>query len=209
VQQPHIVRGHSSAAKTSGSGASVGHVLSATDNAPARSDKPPVINRKLTNWRYVVGTFQIKIPVSTKDLILPAEENTLAIFKWRLQQMAPANRWYPVLQRYIAYLSARVDGLGGNSGTIEPSPNGVPPGGKPPVSEVREYTGKVCEVFYDCFGRLEGFALTTCSESHVFRTCESAIGEILLRACKERLLLSVFARGKEMKIQRLVIRCCC
>lgn len=33
------------------------------------------------NWRYVIGTFQVKIPVSTADAILPDEENTLAIFK--------------------------------------------------------------------------------------------------------------------------------
>jgi hypothetical protein len=50
-----------------------------------------VINRQ-RSWRYVVGAFQIKIPVSTKDEILPLEENTLAIFKWRLQVMSPSNK---------------------------------------------------------------------------------------------------------------------
>ena len=185
-----------------------GHVLRSR-HAAALVEQPPPIARELPNWRYVVGTFQVKIPVATKDLILPAEENTLAIFKWRLQQMAPSNRWYPVLQRYIAYLSARVDGLGGNSGAIEPSPTGVPPGGKRPGADhVVEYTGKVCEVVYDCFGRLEGFALTTCSGSHIFRTCDDAIGEIVLRACKEGLLLSVHVGGgHEMKIQKLIVRC--
>ena len=57
------------------------------------------------NWRYVVGTFQVRIPVSTAHLILREEEYTLPIFKWRLQQMATTKRWYPVLQRYISYLA--------------------------------------------------------------------------------------------------------
>ena len=78
------------------------------------------------SYRYVVGTFQVKIPVTTADAILPAEENTLAIMKWRQQQMAPSNRWYPVLGRYIDYIAARVDGLGGDSTSILPSPNGAP-----------------------------------------------------------------------------------
>jgi hypothetical protein len=80
----------------------------------------------LSNWRYVTGTFQVKIPVTTKEVMLFPEENTLAIMKWRLKNMSPANRWYLVLQRYISYLSARVDGLGGNSDEIKPSPTGIP-----------------------------------------------------------------------------------
>jgi hypothetical protein len=79
------------------------------------------------NWRYVTGTFQVRIPVTTKETMLLPEENTLAIMKARLQAMSPANRWYPVLQRYILYISARIDGLGGDSASIKPSFNGVLP----------------------------------------------------------------------------------
>ncbi len=39
--------------------------------------------------RYVVGSFQIKIPVETAATMLPVEENTLAIMKARLAAMAP------------------------------------------------------------------------------------------------------------------------
>src|SRR6185369_2093900 len=95
--------------------------------AAASAETLAAVVKKPKNWRYIVGTFQIKIPVTTRDVMLFPEENTLAIMKWRLQQMAPANRWYPVLKRYISYLAARVDGLGGNSDSILPSPNGVPP----------------------------------------------------------------------------------
>ena len=54
------------------------------------------------NWRYVVGTFQVKIPVSRGDTLLRDEENTLAIMKWRLGQIATTNRWHPVLERCSA-----------------------------------------------------------------------------------------------------------
>jgi hypothetical protein len=159
----------------------------------------------LISWRYVVGTFQVQIPVATGDKILPSEENTLAIMKWRLQQMAPTNRWYPALLRYISYLAARVDGLGGDSNSILPSPNGVPP---QQIHPERVYTGRVSEVFFDCFGDFEGFALDDCKGAHPFKTRQQDIGEIALRACKERLLLSVYVEcGDECRICRLVIRC--
>ena len=79
------------------------------------------------NWRYVTGTFQVRIPVTTKDIMLTPEENTLAIMKARLQAMSPSNRWYLVLQRYILYISARIDGLGGDSQSIKPSFHGIVP----------------------------------------------------------------------------------
>jgi hypothetical protein len=158
-------------------------------------------------WRYVVGTFQVQIPVTTKDKILPSEETTLAFMKWRLGQMSPSNRWYAVLQRYIAYVSARVDGLGGNAQAIPPSLSGIPPEITLPGAE-RQFTGKVCEVLFDCFGDFEGFVLSDCERAHTFKTREPGLMEIVLRACKERLLLSVYVdRGHGNRICRLVIRC--
>ncbi|MCL5259143.1 hypothetical protein ACSYAY_10840 [Leptospirillum ferriphilum] len=160
------------------------------------------------SWRYVIGTFQVKIPVATKEVMLFPEENTLAILKWRLQQMSPSNRWYPVLERYIGYISDRVDGLGGNASSILPSPEGAPP---EQIVEVpgHEYTGKVCDIFFDCFGDFEGFVLRDCCGTHTFRTRERGIEELVLRACKERLLLSVCVEGlpDEHRICKLVIRC--
>jgi hypothetical protein len=135
-------------------------------------------------------------------MLLP-EENTLAIMKWRLQQMSTLNRWYPVLERYISYIAARVDGLGGDFGSILPSPNGVP------VKALEyEYTGKVREVVFDCFGDFEGFVLTDCHHKHVFKTRERGLEEIILRACQQRLLLSVYVEeGEKHRICKLVIRC--
>ena len=79
----------------------------------------------MRNWRYIVGTFAVRIPVATADTILPLEEDALAIMKWRLGQMTPPNRWIAVLKRYIDQIAGRVNGLGGQAGTIEPSPWGA------------------------------------------------------------------------------------
>jgi hypothetical protein len=164
-------------------------------------------SKDLRNWRYVIGTFQVKIPVTTGEAMLFPEENTLAIMKWRLQQMPPSSRWYLVLRRYISYLSARVDGLGGNSGLIEPSPIGVPPKRSQRCPE-QEYTGKICEVSFDCFGDFTGFVLCDCHGTHTFRTRERGIAELALRACRERLLVSVYATVEHGgHICRIVIRC--
>ncbi|MGF6600669.1 hypothetical protein P3T23_005408 [Paraburkholderia sp. GAS448] len=176
-------------------------------NVTAAAATKPGGTPAMRNWRYVVGTFQVKIPVTTSAVMLRPEENTLAIMRWRLQQMAPANRWYPVLQRYIDYIGARVDGLGGNSAAILPSPTGVPV--KPPrEGREHEFTGKVCEVLFDCFGDFEGFVLSDCCHTHAFKARERGIGEVVMRACKERLLVTVrFEAGREDAVCSLAIRC--
>ena len=87
---------------------------------------PPASERAI-NWRYVTGTFQVKIPVGDEQQLLRPEENTLAILKWRLEQYPPLYRWRPVLERYIEYIEGRVRGFGGDPGAIEPSPTGLPP----------------------------------------------------------------------------------
>jgi hypothetical protein len=173
-----------------------------------------VVNAKaretMRNWRYVVGSFAVRIPVTTAKVMLPLEENTFAIMKWRLSQMAPSNRWIPVLRRYIGLIEGRIWALGRDPGTIKPSPYGLLPlgTGKEGEDETAEFTGKVCEVIYDCFGDFEGFVLDTCSAKHGFSSRERAIGELVLRACRERLLLSVFVeRADEQKVRKLIVRC--
>jgi hypothetical protein len=167
----------------------------------------PSINR---NWRYVVGTFQITIPVQAADQLLVPVARTLSIMKWRLQQTPIANRWYPVLKRYVSYLIGSVSALGLNPGEINPSPIGFPlPITLSSCEDTIEHTGKVCEVLFDCFGDFEGFVLDVCcSESIRFKTRESGIANLVLRACRDRLLLSVFVeRGSAQKICKLAVRC--
>lgn len=183
------------------------HMTDTPPTAAASTTAAVKPGRVMKNWRYVTGTFQVKIPVTTPEVMLRPEEDTLAIMKWRLQGMATSNRWYLVLQRYISYLSARVEGLGGDPYAIPPSPEGAPVKDDD-AHDLVAYTGKVIEVIYNCFGNLEGFVLADCCSSREFRTRERAIGEIALRACKEQMLLSVYVdRRHQDCIRKLVIRC--
>jgi hypothetical protein len=165
--------------------------------------------------RYIVGSFQVKIPVSTGEAMLPAEETTLAILKARLQALPKTNRWYPVLLRYIAQIAGRVDGLGGDANAIPPSLLGYLPGHhhpvRPPVhrpceENLKEFTGKVCEVVFDCFGDFVGFVLDDCCERRTYESRERQIGDMVLRALRERLNLMVVTAGKEHRIVRLVAK---
>jgi hypothetical protein len=77
-----------------------------------------------------------------------------------------------------------------------------------PCEDVVEYTGRVEEIIFDCYGDLEGFVLADCCSVHSFKTREKEIGEILLRACKDRLTVSVFIpRTGPPRIQKIVVRC--
>ncbi|HEY7097842.1 MAG TPA: hypothetical protein VH437_14040 [Terriglobales bacterium] len=173
-----------------------------------RREKSENIPPQLGNWRYVIGTFQVKIPVTTAEVMLFPEENTLAIMKWRLQQVPPGNRWYPVLKRYISFIADRVKGLGGDPDAIPPSPDGAPVRTPKPCEDVVEYTGRVAEIIFDCYGDLEGFVLADCCSIYSFKTREKEIGEIVLRACKDHFTVSVFVpRTGPRRIQKVVIRC--
>ena len=81
----------------------------------------------VADWRYVVGTFAMRIPVRQERAILPEEEDLLAILKWRLSIVSSVDRWRPVLHRYIDYVSARVNGMGGNAATIPAAQSGYYP----------------------------------------------------------------------------------
>jgi hypothetical protein len=174
------------------------------DERAALAKQGPVMR----NWRYVTGTFQVKIPVTTAEVMLRPDEDALAVMKWRLQQLAPTNRWHPVLERYISYLGARIAGLGGNPDEIPPSPDGAPIGDGTEVAQA-SFTGKVDELIYDCFGRFEGFVLAgCCGDKRGFRTTECGFEEILLKSCKGCLLVTVYLeRGREECIRRLVVHC--
>ena len=62
---------------------------------PPSNPAPPT--PEISTWRQIAGAFQVRIPVTTSAVMLPIEENTLAVLKWRLEQISPVNRWYPVL----------------------------------------------------------------------------------------------------------------
>jgi hypothetical protein len=161
-----------------------------------------------TNWRYTVGTFQVKIPVAHGTTLLPAEENTYSIMKWRLDLLAPTDRWYPVLQRYVDYLADRVTAFGGDPSSIIPSPSGVPhshpgPGGG---VDTQEYTGKIEGLVYDRFGDFEGFLLRTeHGHEHRFHTDEEEIGKLVRWAWGDRIVVSVRVRHDHPHIPTSIV----
>lgn len=104
-----------------------------TDTVAIPTGNPDPATPEQDYIRQMSGAFQISIPVTNAGGMLWQEENTLAVLTWRLQHMSPVNRWYPVLQRYISLVSARIKGLGGDPGSIPPTLGGIPPtkgGGK-------------------------------------------------------------------------------
>jgi hypothetical protein len=143
----------------------------------------------------VTGTFQIKVPVTEEAAMLPAAEDMLAIFKWRLQAVPASNRWHKVLQRYVDYLSDKVDALGGRAAGIPPSLKGRPETRRPrprPDEDIG-FTGKVVGLSYDRFGEFEGFTLRLESgRKRFFRGREHAIEQLVRTAWLERFVVSVY-----------------
>jgi hypothetical protein len=155
--------------------------------------------REIIGWRYVVGAFQIRIPVSTGPKLLPPEESLLALFKWKLEQTPVTNRWYLVLQRYVDQVSGRVNGFGGNAGSVGASQGGFTSGGAGgkhhhhPHGMLEEYTGKVAAVIYDRFGDFEGFVVRSeRGHEHHFRGREPEIERLVRYAWGDRAVISVF-----------------
>jgi hypothetical protein len=96
--------------------------------------------------------------------------------------------------------------LGGVAGNIPPSLNGFPPPPRPP-REAEEFTGKICEVLFDCHGDFDGFVLDDCCESHFFRSRAKAIAKLALWACREAVTVSVYVDGgPKRKIRRLAVK---
>lgn len=151
----------------------------------------------MTNWRYVTGAFQVTIPVTTAAVMLWPDENTLAIVRWRLTQIATTDRWHPVLTRYADYLAARIDGLGGNAESIKPSLDGAPPTGLD-RGRAHEHAGRVLDVAFGCYGELQGFTIEACCGGrHTFPAREPALLDLVLRALRERLTLVVLTDGAD------------
>jgi len=159
-------------------------------------------SRKSRGLRYVTGAFQIEIPVTRESVMLHPEENTLAILKWRLQNMSPVYRWYPVLKRYIDYVSGRVDGSGGIANAIPPSPLGAPGkrttgGVTPPGDHGDEHEGKIAGLIFDQFGDFEGFLLDTGEGERKYFSREKEMEKLAERAWRERLRISVLVERDE------------
>ena len=143
-----------------------------------------------TNWRYVTGAFQVKIPVSKAPAILPQERDTLAIFKWRLLQTSPTSRWYPVLQRYVDLVAARV-GRPRRRPWGDRAVTGRRASTRPREAGPDHHRQGAGGPLRHCAGHIEAFVLGGCCEHAEFRASEPGLSRILLQAMRHRLRVTV------------------
>ncbi len=153
-------------------------------------------------WRRVVGSYQLTIPVRTKEVIVDAESRLLSVLRWILDAVPAGDRWQPVFSRYVSLIGDRVGGLGGDPDHIKPSPDGAggeAGGGQPghPPGHGHEHThryqGKVSGLIYDCFGDYAGFLLDTCGKELEFCAREHQIEALARTAWRERMAITVVA----------------
>jgi murein tripeptide amidase MpaA len=160
--------------------------------------------------RKTLGAFRLRVAVKTGDPLLSKLVRNLAVLKYIFEAIPLADPWHPVFVRYIAQLGDQIKGLGVDPGSVPPSADdpGIPGRGVG-GGELECFTGKVAEVFFDCFGHFEGFVLEGCDcRPHRFESREKGIGELVLRACKEGLLLSVcVSKECKGKIHEIIVLC--
>ena len=165
----------------------------------------------------IIGSCDFRIQVSKAELILDEEARNLSVFKHILSTVPTENRWYPLMQRYVHHFGLKVDALGGDSSAVHPNPDGS---GRPydphqeelgqdkdkPDKGREEFTGLVRDIFYDCHGRFEGIELESCGSVRLYKGCEPKLEEVVIRACRERLKVTVLGEGDE--IRRIIVHCC-
>lgn len=149
----------------------------------------------LIRWRRIVGSYQVTIPVCTKEAILPRETRLLSVLRWILKSVPAGDRWYPVFSRYVGLIAERVGALGGDPSRVEASPAGSEgeAGRKPGQEQERteHHDGKVTGLIYDYFGDFEGFLLDVDGKEVAFHAREHQIEALARIAWHERIAITV------------------
>ena len=157
----------------------------------------------IIRWRRIVGSYQITIPVRTKEVMVERDTRLLSVLRWILQSIPTDDRWYQVFSRYVDLMGDRVGALGGDPDYVEPSPDGSGgvrgegDGGDHGTGEERRhhFDGKITGIIYDCFGDFEGFVLDCCGSEIVFAAREHRIEALAMIAWRERIAVTVVAIG--------------
>jgi hypothetical protein len=165
-------------------------------------------------WRQVEGAFRFHIAISTKEQLLLTEERLLAVLRWMATQTPTTRRWYPVLHRYIDDVAGRVEGFGGNPGSIEPSPTGQVPRSPSEKDDEddeddeqgdEEIVGKVFAVLFDHFGDFDGFVIETeDGRRHRFSSREHRMRVVVEEALEDRLRVAVEVRRRRREVPRRI-----
>jgi hypothetical protein len=117
--------------------------------------------------------------------------------RWIHQGIPASDRWSPVFERYLAQIADRVHGFGGDPTQILPSPTGEGSRKHRRHEERRVYTGKIAGLIFDRFGDFEGFLLDTEGGERAFHSREKEVEELIERAWRERLRITVWAERDE------------
>jgi murein tripeptide amidase MpaA len=160
--------------------------------------------------RKVLGAFRVRVVVKVGEPLLGKLVRNYAVLRYVFGAIPASDSWYPVFVRYIKQLGDQIQGLGVDPGLIPATPDdpGIP--GRPYDRDRDCFTGKVSEVIFNCFGDFEGFVLATCEKCHRFKTTEKGIKDLVLVACKERLLITVCVRGEcHGQIREIIVRSGC
>jgi Carbohydrate-binding module family 5/12 len=84
-----------------------------------------VVHQLSRSRQRVQGTFELVIPVKTKDDLLDEDERRLSVLKHIFGAIPAGDRWRSLFQRNIEEVGARVRGLGVDPDHIGPSPDGT------------------------------------------------------------------------------------
>jgi len=162
-----------------------------TLNRKEASSRKQNLTDYILSARKVLGAFRVRILVEQGDPLLRIQIRNLAVLRYIFEAIPKTDSWRPVFERYIDQLADKVKGLGVDPGLIPPSADdpGIP--GKQSGESRHCFTGKVQEVIFDCFGDFVGFVLDTCQGCHHFHSREKRIGDLILQASKDRLLITV------------------
>lgn len=82
------------------------------------------VARARVQWRRILGTFQVTIPVRPKEVLLEPETRLLSVLRWIQKAIPEPDRWFPVFRRYVDQIAGRVDALGGDAQKVTASPSG-------------------------------------------------------------------------------------
>ena len=75
--------------------------------------------------RAILGSFQITIPVSTKNVLLEPEIRKLSVLRHIERAIPVDDQWHAVFLRYLDQIADRVRGFGGDPDRVAPSPAGT------------------------------------------------------------------------------------
>ncbi len=157
-------------------------------------------------WRKVTGSFQVSIPVKTKEVMLVNEERRLSVLRAIQLTIPVSNRWYLVFKKYLEQIADRVKALGGKPDDVLPSPFGQwQKPGKGDGENRETFYGKVNGIIYDHFGDFQGFMLETEDGERTFHSKEHQVEDLVKCAWQERIAVKVIAERHEASVPVSII----